>query len=172
MGETEIGVLGTPGYNLFGTGLALGFGGLVALGLSILFAFSARATNNNRRIGIAMGIVAGLLLLAALVILPSGYGKQRVGTCLDRLPAATLAVNGAFKLSEETLYIVVRGKSAEERIISRCSHLSMSTVKGYPGRPVAPGQYWVVVDVQKGVAGEETTHTFVPMTREDREKLE
>jgi hypothetical protein len=165
----EIGVFGSPGSTLFTVGVGAGavggilmlFGGMMALG-------SPKDSEKSFWGGIFL--VGLCLAITAFVILPIGHGKERVGDCFDRIPAATLAVDGAFKLNDDILYVVVRGKDDIGNVVRACATLPMNSVKDYPGRPVEPGEYWVVVADHESSGSKWTTNTFVPVAPETKTK--
>jgi len=161
----EIGVFGSPGVNMFFGGILLGAFGLGFLFVSIGFVLFGD-TDDAKVGGSFLGILAFFFLVGSLTLLPMGHGRQRIGDCFDRLPAATLAVDGAFALNEEVLYIVVRGENDDGNIVRECATLPMGTVKDYPGRPVEPGEYRIVVENHKSAGAEWTTNTFVPVESE------
>ena len=156
----EIGVFGSPGALGFTTGIAFGIFGLFFLVVgSQITIFN---TDNNDKIkGGVLCIVGLVFFVVSMTLLPIGHGRQRIGDCFDRLPAAILAVDGAFKLNEEVLYVVVRGKNHNGNIVRECATLQMGSVKDYPGRPVEPGEYWIVVRDDESAGAKWTTNTFV-----------
>lgn len=164
----EIGVFGSPGSLIFAFGVLFGILGLVLLVVSVLIAFTA---DRNEKVAAGIvGIIAFAFLAASMTLLPIGHGKQRVGDCFDRLPAATFPVDSAFIYDDEVLYIVVRGKNDDDKVVRECATLPMSIVKDYPDRPVAPGEYWIVVEDHESGGVKWTTNTFVPAVAPDKSK--
>lgn len=161
----EIGIFGSPGTFMFSVGAFLGVIGIIFLIIGSAMAATGE-DSKEQIIGGMINVVALCFLVASMALLPIGYGKQRAGECFDRLPAATFAVDGAFALNEEVLYIVTQGKNDDDEIVRKCAVLSIGTVKDYPGRPIEPGEYWIVVENHKSDGTKWTTNTFVPVVQE------
>ena len=157
----EIGVFGTPGVNIFFGGIILGVFGLLLLALGAAIAVWCE-DSDDKAFGGVLSLVALCFLVASMILLPIGHGRQRIGDCFDRLPAATFAVDGAFELNQDVLYIVVRGENDDGDIVRECAILPMESVKDYPGRPIEPEEYWIVVEYHNSAGAEWTTNTFVP----------
>lgn len=157
----EIGIFGSPGADMFGGGIAFGAIGTLLLVIGLVMAVSGKSSGEQSAGGI-VGAVALCFLLTSIVLVSIGNGSYRVGECFDRLPAATFAVDGAFALNEEVLYVVIQGKNDDDKIVRKCATLSIGTVKDYPNRPIEPGEYWIVVEDHNSADVEWTTNTFVP----------
>lgn len=156
----EIGVFGSPGSDMFVSAVGLGIFGLICVAVAALYAGRGKYAG-DKSAGVSFAIMALFFLAASMTLLPIGHGRQRVGDCFDRLPAATLAVDGAFQLNDDALYIVVRGKNDDGKVVRVCATLPMGTVKDYPGRPVVPGEYFIVVQDHESGGVKWTTNTFV-----------
>ncbi len=158
----EIGLFGSPGSSMLVLGIISGI-----LGVCFTFCGSMLALfgedRNKQSLGGLFCVLGLAFLVASMTFLPIGHGRQRIGDCFDSLPAATFPVDGAFQLNENVLYIVIRGKNNNDYIVSACARLHMGAVKDYPGRPIEPGEYWVVVEDHELFGKKWTTNTFMPV---------
>lgn len=158
----EIGTFGLPGSDMLVFGILFGGIGLVMLSLGIAVAFFVK---DSFATGV-LGLIAAVFLIPSLILLPIGHGRENKGHCFSELPATTLAVDGAFNLNTDNLYVVVSGKKKEggnNDMVRSCAILLIGTVKGYPGEPVTTGEYLITTEKHKSSGLTWTTHTFMPV---------